>query len=113
MTQSRWSRHRRRKKFATFSEHWLALWLSLTTPTAGTPAGGQVLPDRRRRRIRAQDGWRIGTADDYLQSVQLGICPMICPDHSRHCDAYGDGRVHNLGHLDAHACANCDGWRPR
>jgi len=46
-------------------------------------------------------------------SAELGVCDRICPEHRRHCDAYGDGRLHNINHEGEHACANCDDWEPR
>jgi hypothetical protein len=50
---------------------------------------------------------------EWADSEPLGLCPMVCADHKRHCDAYGDGSVKNLGHTDPHACSLCDGWEPR
>ncbi|MFI2650182.1 DUF5131 family protein [Micromonospora fulviviridis] len=59
-------------------------------------------------------GWR-HEADVYAEAGQeqppwsksgpLGLCPMVCPTHNRHCD----NRAH---HPDDHACSLCDGWRP-
>lgn len=46
-------------------------------------------------------------------NADMGLCDRVCPEHRRHCDAYGDGRLHNLGHEGPHACANCDDWEPR
>jgi hypothetical protein len=39
-----------------------------------------------------------------VDSEALGLCPLICPEHHRHCDA-GD-----LGHTQPHACSLCEGW---
>lgn len=46
-------------------------------------------------------------------SADLGICDAICPDHHRHCDAYGDGRLHNANHPGPHSCSLCDHWIQR
>lgn len=73
------------------------------------------------RRVRTQaerdaDGqaWR-HEADVYAAAGQkqqpwaisemLNLCPMVCPDHQRHCDA-GD-----QGHTNPHACSLCEHWR--
>lgn len=59
-------------------------------------------------------GWPIETPTEYYPgSRELGLCDRMCPEHRRHCDAYGDGSVSNYGHVGPHACANCDEWQPR
>ena len=62
-----------------------------------------------------QQDWR-HEADVYAEAGQeqpawsvsepLGVCPMVCPDHSRHCDNDAD-------HTEPHACSLCEHWSPR
>lgn len=60
--------------------------------------------------------WAIETLPRPLRlppSKEMGLCDRICPDHNRHCDAYGHGAERNYGHPGPHACALCDDWQPR
>jgi hypothetical protein len=42
----------------------------------------------------------------WAYSGPLGLCPMVCPDHRRHCD-------NNDGHDGTHACSLCQNRTPR
>jgi hypothetical protein len=40
----------------------------------------------------------------WTNSRAFGLCPMVCPDHYRHCNNIHDGKDDNLG---PHACDLC------
>jgi hypothetical protein len=82
-------------------EEFIARWLDKSRAI-----WGQAEPDPQAWPYEDLGKWPI-------PSTALGLCDRVCPTHRRNCDAYGDGRLHNVGHIGPHACANCDHYVPR